>query len=428
MKILWICNVIPLPQIADAINVPRPVIGGWMTGLAESLAMDGSVDLSIAFPLMSAKNTIRGSVGSIDYYGFPTRRKVPFLNIPDELDTSAALVDTLRAVIDSAQPDLLHIFGTEYGHSLAAARAFDDPSRTLVNIQGLTSVYSQHYLGSLPRSVHRRWLPSNLIRGSLAQQAHRLAVRGNIEIDTLRAAGHVLGRTDWDRACSHRINPDAAYHFCAEALRASFYSGQWDRANCEPFSLFISQGSSPVKGVYYAIEAMPEILRRFPTAHLYIAGNDPTRADSMRTRLSRSAYGAYLAELIAETGVREHVTFLGALGETDMRDRLLRSHVLVSPSTIENESNAVSEARLLGMPSVVSFVGGLTSIVRHRVDAMAYQHDAPYMLAHHVCELFEDDDLAVRIGEAAREAAVPRNDRATIALRQREIYAEVLTG
>lgn len=426
MKVLWICNVIPLPRIAEALAVPTPVIGGWLTGLAESLVRESSVGLAVAFPLVGAQRIRRGVVDGVEYFGFPVRRRWPLLDVIDELDASQPVIDTIASIIEAAGPDLIHIFGTEYGHALAAAKAFADPTKTLVNIQGLTSVYAQHYLGSLPTSVRHKWVPSNIFRGSLTRQVQRLAKRGEVEIATLRAAGHVLGRTEWDLACTRQLNPAAKYHFCPPALRGSFYGKKWDRADCEPFSLFVSQASSPVKGLYYAVEAMPEILRRHPTAHLYVAGNDPTRADGLRRRLARSVYGEYLAELIDVTGIREHVTFLGSLSESEYCRRLLRSHVMVSPSTIENESNAVCEAMLLGVPSVVSYVGGLPSIVRHRVDSLAYQHDAPYMLAHHVCELFEDDGLAARLGTAARGAAAGFHDREAIAKRQYAIYSEVL--
>ena len=269
---------------------------------------------------------------------------------------------------------------------------------------------------------------SNLIRGSLARQAGSLAARGETEVKTLRATGHVSGRTAWDLACTRRINPDAVYHHCAEALRASFYEGEWDRRAVEPNSIFMTQGSNPLKGLYYMLEALPEVLRRVPDAHLYVAGNDPTKSDSAYDRLKRSAYGAHLARLIREADLGSTVSFLGPLGEVEMRDRLLRSHVFVSASTIENSSNGLCEAQLLGVPCVASFVGGIPSLLDHGVDGFAYQHDAPYMLAHYVAELFERDDLAERFSAAARARAHQRHDRTAIADTQVAIYESMLAG
>ena len=163
-------------------------------------------------------------------------------------------------------------------------------------------------------------------------------------------------------------------------------------------------------------------------AHDNVVGNDPTASGSLFARLKRSSYGAYLAELLRTHRLEGNVTFLGPLSEEQMRDRMLRSHVFVSASTIENESNALCEARLLGVPSVASFVGGVTSVLRHEQDGFAYQHDAPYMLAHYVRELLDRPDLCLEFSTASRAAARKLHDRRAIGDRQAEIYRTVLAG
>ena len=42
---------------------------------------------------------------------------------------------------------------------------------------------------------------------------------------------------------------------------------------------------------------------------------------------------------------------------------------------------------------MASYVGGVTDKIEHGKDGFFYQHDAPYMLAHYVCEIFSSDDL-----------------------------------
>ncbi len=428
MKVLWVCNTVPLPAIAEDVGVAMPVVGGWMTGLATQLRRHSEIDLAVCFPVVGIRELVAGQVDGLDYYAFPAAGRVPFLDVVDELSTSPTLSRAVARILELAKPDLLHVFGTEYAHSLVAARAFGRPERTLVNIQGLTSVIARHFLGSLPpRAVHR-WAPSNLVRGDLAQQKRRLEKRGRLELQTLRAAGHLLGRTTWDRALSAQLNPEAEYHYCAPALRDSFYERSWDPATCEPGSILFVQGSNPLKGLYYLIEALAEILRTHPEAHVYVVGNDPTASRPLFQRLKQSSYGSYLAQLIRTHGVQHDVTFLGPLSEEQMRDQMLRSHVFVSASTIENESNALCEARLLGVPSVASFVGGVTSVVRHERDGFAYQHDAPYMLAHYVGELLDRPDLCEEFSRKSRAAAHELHDREAIGDRQADIYRTVLAG
>jgi glycosyltransferase involved in cell wall biosynthesis len=428
MKLLWVCNTVPLAGIAEDLGVAMPVVGGWMTGLATQLRQQPEIDLAVCFPLTGIDEVVSGQVDGTTYYAFPVARRVPFLDVVDELSASPALRAALTRIVELAQPDLLHIFGTEYAHALVAAQAFGRPDRTLVNIQGLTSVIARHFLGTLPPRVVHRWAVSNLVRGSLAQQRRRLAKRGEVELQTLRGACHLLGRTEWDQALSAQLNPDAQYHSCPPVLRDSFYEGTWHPDSCDPGSILFVQGSNPLKGLYYLVEALPELLRTHPEAHVTVVGNDPTASAGLFARLKRSSYGGYLAQLLRTHQVQDKVTFLGPISEKEMRDQMLRSHVFVSASTIENESNALCEARLLGVPSVASFVGGVTSVVRHHCDGFAYQHDAPYMLAFYLRELFERPDLCLQFSLESRAAAQVLHDRQAIGDRQAAIYRSVLAG
>lgn len=53
---------------------------------------------------------------------------------PENYD--ASMEQSLKAVIDDFQPDIVHIFGTEFPHTLAMVKAFGNPERTLIGIQG----------------------------------------------------------------------------------------------------------------------------------------------------------------------------------------------------------------------------------------------------------------------------------------------------
>ena len=53
--------------------------------------------------------------------------------------------------------------------------------------------------------------------------------RGKCEVESIKMIRHIIGRTDWDRACVEAINSDIHYHTCNEVLRDSFYNniGKW---------------------------------------------------------------------------------------------------------------------------------------------------------------------------------------------------------
>jgi glycosyltransferase involved in cell wall biosynthesis len=324
------------------------------------------------------------------------------------------------------RPEIIHIFGTEYPHSLEALRSAD-LNRCVVNIQGLTSILQRHYFAGLPSGLLKRQTLRDFIkRDSITKQKERFERQGASEIEALKTAKHVIGRTTWDLACVKQINPQINYHFCSEILREEFYKHRWDLNNCLRYSVFTSQGSYPVKGLHFLLEAMPIVLRSFPQVRLYVGGYDITRDVKIKDKLRISSYGKYLRGLIKKLGLKENVIFTGVLDEKTMCDRLLKSNVFVSPSTIENESNSLSEAKIMGVPCVASYVGGVTDRIEHGVDGFFYQHDAPYMLAFYICRIFESDALALTLSENAIKSAQTVNNADENLNRLLCIYKQVL--
>lgn len=410
MKVLWVCNV-PIPQIANDMGIKAPNICGWLTGFSNSLQTKREIELYIAFPQMGLKVLKQGCIGRIKYYAFSQPKVMGFLPAEDQLHTSQMMKCQIKEIMNLVSPDILHIFGTEYPHSLVAVQAFDKPERTVVNIQGLTSFYWMHFNYGIPYKELKRFTMSNIARGNLLQQAKKLKKRGKFEIQTIREVGHVIGRTDWDEACTREINPNIKYHFCNESMRDSFYSDSWSYKKCEKYTIFMSQAATPIKGLQFMLQAMPAILKEYPDSHLYVAGNDLTKSDSLYEKLKISSFAKYIKRLIAECHLEDSVTFTGSLTEQKMKDRFLKSNVFVSPSTIENSPNSLGEAMLLGVPCISSDVGGVKNLLQHENEGYVYQVDAPYMLAYYIKKIFADADKASQVGFAAQKHAKKTHDR-----------------
>lgn len=424
-RILWVCNV-PIPIIANDMKVQAPNICGWLTGYANSLETDKEIELHVCFPILGLKKMKKGKVGDIIYYAFSQPKVFGFLPVEDQMHTSKLMEQHIEEIVESVKPDVLHIFGTEYPHSLVAARAFNRPERTVINIQGLTSFYWMHYNSGIPYKVRTKFSISNIARGNLLKQAKKLEQRGIFEIETIKAVGHVIGRTDWDEACTTQINPNVEYHFCNESLRDSFYEGTWSSDSCEKHSIFMSQASTPIKGLQFMLRALPEIIREFPDTHLYIAGNDLTRTDSLYAKLKISPFTLYIKSLIKRSGLEGKVTFTGPLTEKQIKERFLKSNVFVSPSTIENSPNSLGEAMLLGVPSISSDVGGVKNMLEHNKEGFVYQGDAPYMLAFYAKKYFRDTDLARSFGLEAQKHAQVTHSREINLQTLLKIYEEII--
>lgn len=427
MKILWVCNV-PIPVIAENIGVKVPNICGWLTGFVNQINQDDSIDLSICFPILGSKKVIDGKIGRIKYYSFAQPKLLGFLPVEDQVHESQLMRDHIRKIVDLVRPEILHIFGTEYPHSKVAAEIFDNPRKTVVHIQGLTSYYWMHFNSGIPYNQLKRFMISNIARGNLLKQSEKMRKRGLFETETLIKVGHVIGRTDWDEACCTQTNPSLAYHFCNESLRDAFYSCNWSIEECERYSIFMSQAATPIKGLHFMLRALPEIIRIYPNTHLYIAGNNIVNYGSIYAKLKFSVFAAYIKQLIQSNKLENYVTFTGSLSEEQMKERFLKSNVFVSPSTIENSPNSLGEAMLLGMPCISSDVGGVKNLMEHGKEGYIYQGDAPYMLAYYIKKIFANDRNAVEMGKAAQKHACRTHDRKTNLNRLLEIYEEIMNA
>ena len=285
-----------------------------------------------------------------------------------------------------------------------------EKEKLICSIQGLTSVCAKHYLAYIPSHLYHKLNLSVLFRKTLWGQKRQLERRGAREIRTLKYCKNIIGRTDWDYACSYFINPERCYYKCNETLRNEFYNNCWKYEKCEKYSIFVSQGSSPLKGLNVLIQAMGMLIAEYPEIKLYIAGNNFIANHTMKQRMMVSVYGSYIRRLLKQEHLVEKVVFLGQLDAEEMCKAYLRANVFVSASSIENSSNSIGEAMLLGMPVISSYVGGVNSLVTNNLEGLLYQGNAPYMLAMKIKEFFDQPQKAIEMGLKARKRAKKTHD------------------
>ena len=368
MKILWITNV-ALPDVSKDLDTQPSPFGGWLTGyLNEILKKD--IHLVSVFPY--GKN-VQGNFENITYYGFKAKSE------------KKELLEYFVNIIDKEKPDVIHIFGTEFLHSnlmVKASKKLSMLQNTVVSIQGLVSLCAKHYFAFLPRRVINGFtLKEILKRNNIKNSALKFKKQGVSEVETLKEVKNVIGRTDWDEAAVKQINPNINYHFCNESLRDGFYNKEWSLENCEKHSVFVSQSSYPLKGFHLMLEGFKEIVKKYPDAKLYTTGKNPLTLKG-KDKLKQSFYSKYLGKLIKKYKLEDNVEFLGFLSEEKMVERMLKSHVFVSPSSIENSPNSVGEAMILGVPTVSSDVGGVKNMLTHGQEGFIYPADEPYMLEY----------------------------------------------
>ncbi len=419
MKVLWICNRMPA-MFAQATGLKRSNMEGWVTGALETLlahCREDGIQLGVAFPVRHEENT-HGRVRGVEYFGF-----VENTSHPEEYDP--ALTAALGLICEDFHPDVIHVFGTEYPHTLAMMRVSEWKNRAVVHLQGLMSLCAEEYYGGLGDDVTGRVTLRDIIRkDSLVSQKEKYEQRAFNEEQALKLADHVLGRTDLDKAFFVRIHPDADYFSFAETLRSCFYEGAWTYEDCEKHTIFMPQGDIPLKGAHIMIEALAIVRKKYPDARLRIAGDRAVKG-GIFAGFVQGRYGEYLSGLIRKKDLKDSVKFIGQLRDTQMKEYYLSSHVFVLPSFIENSSNSLGEAMLLGMPCVASRVGGIPSMASEEELRFVSPGD-PEELAKAVCAIFDDEENTLKLAAAGRKRAMLSFDREANYKMLKWIYESVI--
>ena len=433
MRVLWVCNIM-LPAVAQALGRECSNKEGWLTGLMEALLAENDQDvqasrvvLGVAFPVAPREKLLKGDAGRVRYYGFRENTGKPEVYDP-------GLEKDMQEILQDFRPDILHCFGTEYPHTLAAVRVFGRPQSSLVGIQGLCGVYAEAYMANIPERLRnittfRDWVK----RDNMHRQQEKFRLRGKWEQEAVRLTGHVAGRTDWDKYWTSQWNPLVSYHVLQETLRPCFYEGEWQYVNCRRHSIFMSQGDYPIKGLHYMLDALAAIRKQYPDVHLYVAGNCLLRQGPMAS-LRISGYGRLLEAQIREHELEDHVTFLGSQDASQMKEQYMRCNAYVCVSSIENSPNSLGEAMLLGVPVVAGLVGGVGSMISpgegwlfpgYSRDEGGEMQRISQDLREQVIEVFDGQEQVTERTRKAREHARQTHDAEKNLKQLLDLYREL---
>jgi glycosyltransferase involved in cell wall biosynthesis len=417
MKVLWV-SLVEFPPLSVALGKTPPAHCGWLYASAKSVL--GLVrELELGVMVYSYGREYKAyKIDGISYYLIPSKNMAK---------SDRSQIAACRRAIASFRPDLIHIHGTEHSLAEAVCLANEGGCRMIANIQGLAGSYAHYADGGL--SLKDKLLnitPLDLYRGTLLLNAQRVfRQRAKCEEYVIKHIQHIVGRTEWDYSHALAINPEVTYHFMNETLRDSFYDEpKWDLERCQRHTIFVSNSGSPLKGAHLVLKALPIILRRYPDTLVRFCGSSVMSHDR-KVLIRMQGYHLYLRKMVNRLGLRQQVEFLGSLNESQMKQAFLSAHLYVMPSSIENSSNSLCEAQLLGVPTIASYVGGTPSLVEDKKTGYLYRYEEYEMLANIVMNLFAANDLAQL---SAREiaAATARHDRETNAMRLAEIYQNII--
>lgn len=375
MKILWLTNIPVGEKISST--------GSWLENLSFQLEDKKKIEIIYCFPSK-------------------INMKVENKYICNPKNNMKLFEDILK----NESIELVHIHGTEMYHSYEMSEVCKKLNIPFViSIQGLVSVISKHLNASLPFTViHGSSFRNLLMRDNVSGLSKQYYKKGVFEKKAIKNSKYIIGRTNWDYAMTKEINNKIEYFSCNEVLRSEFYEKNqlWNIHKIEKNMIFVSQASYSLKGLHYLLEAMPSILKEYPKAKIIVAGKKMNKMNTFKDMMKETYYAKYLQKLIKKNNLEAHIEFVGNATASEMKELFLKSHVFVSLSTMENESNSISEAKMLGVPVVSSYVGGVIDRIDHNHDGFLYQHDSPEMLSFYIKKIFSSDLLAEEFSKNGR--------------------------
>jgi cellulose synthase/poly-beta-1,6-N-acetylglucosamine synthase-like glycosyltransferase/glycosyltransferase involved in cell wall biosynthesis len=141
------------------------------------------------------------------------------------------------------------------------------------------------------------------------------------------------------------------------------------------------------KNVDVAILAFAQVVKEFPTAKLFIAGDGEMYPE--------------LQKIVAAFNLTENVKFLGRVSEAQKTKLLAQSWVMLQPSQMEGWGISVIEANAHGTPVIASKVNGLSDSVRANETGLLVQAGDVQGFANAMKRLIKDTDFRLQLGRAA---------------------------
>ena len=172
------------------------------------------------------------------------------------------------------------------------------------------------------------------------------------------------------------------------------------------------------KGCAYLVEAMPAILRRYPSSRLSIVGSGPEQ-----TALHRQ---------VEHMGIAHAVTFYGAASNAEIPDWYRRATVFVAPSIVtaagdqEGLGLVLVEALACECPVVASDLPAIRDVVMDGVNGLLCQPRDSAELAARIGYLFEHPELRRSMGRAGRQYVQSRFDWTTVSSRYAALIQELV--
>jgi len=419
MRVLWVTNI-PFGRLSGLSGHGEDTSGSWLNASLD--AFIGNQEYEIVVATIGKTDKITTLVdGNITYCLLPGK-SVSTYNYNSL--TNRHVWEEIKKIYN---PDLIQIWGTEFSHGYLALQVMQD-TPAVIYMQGVMCQIARYYLAGMSDEELRYSITlRDIIKWAWIRQTQKNYFRQSlIEEKMIKKAGNVIVENQWCSTQCKAIAPNCVSYKSKLNIKEDFFNQHWDINQIEPFSVMANAARSPAKGLHILLKAFGIVVRKYPSAKLYVPAMRSPFEKTVVEAIKQNGYDKFIKKLIVDCGLRKNIHFLGLLSSKDMGHLMAKSNIFVMSSSIENHSSALIEAMIVGTPCIASYVGGVPEYVHHNKNGLLYRFEDYEVLASHIMALFDNPTLSVEIASEASRAM--RKSRNTVDLKNElpAIYKKIL--
>ncbi|MDD4777221.1 MAG: glycosyltransferase [Fermentimonas sp.] len=413
-KVIWFCAA----QFSDQ---KIKTTGTWLIAMGNALAKTEEIELyNVTYG--DVKSITRKDAGNISQWIIPRKERVKYHRGSDKL------ISFIQKIDDEIKPDLIHVWGTEYGFGFAVIEA-KLQTGILFDIQGLLFATVKYYYGGLS---NRDLLKCIGLKEFLKPQFHPFFVRrrfkkqGRHELGLIRQMKNISVQSEWVHSIIKNVAPESNIFSTGIMLRSEFaeapaWRSQDDNGEIRIFTT--CSGPIPYKGIHVIFDAIALLKNRYPNIKLSIGGDIKM---VKKYGLFRDGYTGWLLRKAKKLGIADSIYWMGMMNADEMTDEMCRSSMVVIPSYVETYCLFMAESMMTGVPLVASFSGAMPELAENGRSALFFPAGDQWSCARQIERIISDTDLANNLSAEARKVALLRNDPDKVLRTQLDIYQKMM--
>lgn len=395
MRVIWIMS---RPLLGTLGTPKQNHTGSWVDAAFDCLKNKQNIEIHAIYMAKGCKEEIE----KIDRHWVYKLPKEKYCNVGN--------LKLWKELEKRINPDLMMVWGSEQGSSLAPIIALENIPK-LVYIQGLLNNIVVNFNGGLTTFeimksfswldlFRLKWIP--ILRARYKQRART-------ELKVLNLVDAVILENDWCAGQIRTLAPHSKIYRSLLPIKKEFFNYDWDIDAIERHTIFTNAGGLPLKGHHTLFKALSFVVKVYPDTKLLIPGN-PIDCSTFKRKMRTVGYHRYLNHLLKKYGIQNNVIYLGVLPTfNDMAIQCKKCNVFVVPSYAENHSSSLIEAMIVGAPCISTYVGGVQCMTQHGENALVYNPTDAVALADNIIQIFENDELALKLSMKAKQIRLKRN-------------------